>query len=84
MTPLMLARSWQVTSIVRNQDHVSEIEALGTGQPGNLDVLVRSLDDVKTEQHASTILDETKPSWVVWSAGASFPLPGPFRLRALR
>ena len=46
-------------------------------QPGKVDVLVDSLDDVKEEGDAKRVLDEVKPSIVVWSAGtfmrACFP-----------
>jgi Predicted nucleoside-diphosphate-sugar epimerases len=31
MTPLLLNRAWNVTSVVRNPDHESEILALGEG-----------------------------------------------------
>lgn len=70
MTPLLLARSWAVTSLIREQAQVPAIEKLGHGQPGRLNVLVRSVEDVRTERDAKSILDEVKPSWVVWSAGA--------------
>ncbi|KAK7538115.1 NAD(P)-binding protein [Phyllosticta citribraziliensis] len=70
MTPLLLARSWAVTSLIREQAQVPTIEKLGHGQPGKLNVLVRSVEDVRTERDAKSILDEVKPSWVVWSAGA--------------
>jgi len=33
-------------------------------------VLVTSIADVKSEADAKKILDEVKPDWVVWSAGA--------------
>ena len=69
MTPLFLSRSWHVTSVIRNPEHTKDIEAAGKGQPGKLDVLVDSLDDVKSVQQARSILDKTKPEWVVWSAG---------------
>ena len=69
MTPLLLARSWNVTSVIRNADHKKDIEATGAGQPGKLDVLVDSLDDVKSEQQAQSIIDKAKPDWVIWSAG---------------
>ncbi|KAI9838088.1 MAG: hypothetical protein M1819_006243 [Sarea resinae] len=70
MTPLFLSRSWNVTSVVRNADHRAEIEATGTGHPGKVSVLVRSLDDVKSDSDAQSVLDEVKPDYVVWSAGA--------------
>jgi dTDP-4-dehydrorhamnose reductase len=69
MTPQLLSRSWQVTSVIRNPDHASEIQAKAKGQPGQLDILTRSLDDVTSEKHAQSIIDEAKPDTVVWSAG---------------
>ncbi|KAI0010195.1 NAD(P)-binding protein [Xylariaceae sp. FL0662B] len=56
LTPTLLQRSWNVTSIIRN--------------PDQLNVLVRSIDDIKTEAQAKAVLDEVKPGFVVWSAGA--------------
>jgi nucleoside-diphosphate-sugar epimerase len=69
MTPKLLARSWQVTSVIRNPDHESELRELAKGQPGKLDVLTNSLDDVKSEQQAQSIIDSTKPDYVIFSAG---------------
>ena len=69
LTPLLLAKSWDVVSVVRNEDHRQEILHIGKGQPGKVDVLVDSLDDVTSEAHAKRVLDEVKPSIVVWSAG---------------
>ncbi|KAF4547957.1 putative NAD(P)H-binding protein 1 [Elsinoe fawcettii] len=70
LTPLLLKRSWDVTSVIRNPDHEAEIQALGKGQPGKLSVLVESLDDVKSAADANKVLDKVDPSIVVWSAGA--------------
>lgn len=69
MTPLLLSRSWHVTSVVRNPDHVEEIKSHAKGQPGKLEVLVRSLEDVKNESQAKGVLDEARPHYVIWSAG---------------
>lgn len=69
LTPLLLARSWNVTSVVRNPDHKDEILKLGEGKKGKVDVLVSSLDEVKNESDAKKILDQVKPEYVVWSAG---------------
>lgn len=33
--------------------------------------MVRSIDDVKSESQAKAVLDEVKPDYVVWSAGAA-------------
>ena len=69
MTPLLLSRSWHVTSVVRNPDHVEEIKSRARGQPGKLDVLVESLEDVKSESQAKAILEQARPGCVIWSAG---------------
>jgi nucleoside-diphosphate-sugar epimerase len=70
LTPLLLKRSWNVTSIIRNPDQIPELKKLGEKQPGKLDVLVRSLEDVKSDDQAKSIIDEVKPDYIVWSAGA--------------
>ncbi|KAI9810733.1 MAG: hypothetical protein M1827_006071 [Pycnora praestabilis] len=70
LTPRLLSRSWNVTSIIRDASQTEEILARGKGQPGKIDVLVRSLDDIKSDQDAQKVLDEVKPDYVVWSAGA--------------
>lgn len=76
LTPLLLARSWNVTSMIRSADQKATIEKLGQGQPGKLSVLVSSVEDVKNESDAQKILDQVKPDWVVWSAGElSCPVP---------
>ncbi|KAH8728690.1 hypothetical protein GQ44DRAFT_701838 [Phaeosphaeriaceae sp. PMI808] len=71
LTPLLLAKSWHVTSMIRTSDQIPTIEKLGQNQPGKLKVLVHSIVDVKSESDAQKILDQVKPSWVVWSAGAA-------------
>ena len=69
LTPLLTAKSWDVTSVVRNESHKSEIMSLGNG-PGKIDVLVDSLDEVTEESHAQRVLDTVNPSIVVFAAGA--------------
>lgn len=69
MTPKLLARSWNVTSLIRNPDQEAEILEIGKNGPGKLDVLVDSLGDVKSDKDAKRILDQVKPDWVIWSAG---------------
>jgi dTDP-4-dehydrorhamnose reductase len=81
LTPMLTAKSWDVTSVVRNEDHKSEILSLGNG-PGKIDVLVDSLDDVTEESHAGRVLDTVNPSIVVWSAGAGGK-GGPSRTKAV-
>lgn len=69
LTPLLLARSWNVTSMIRTPEQTPAIEKLGEGQPGKLNVFVSSVEDVNSEGDAQKILDQVKPDWVVWSAG---------------
>lgn len=70
LTPLILSRSWQLTSVIRNPAQESTITSLGENQPGKLDVLVSSIEDVKTQAQAQSIIDSTSPTYIVWSAGA--------------
>lgn len=70
LTPLLLQRSWTVTSIIRSRDQVQDLNKLGEKQPGKLNVLVRSLEDVKSDGQARSLIDEVKPDYIVWSAGA--------------
>lgn len=70
LTPMLLKRSWTVTSMIRNADQVPEVQKLGENQSGNLNVLVRSLEDVPTDEVAKERIDAVKPDYVVWSAGA--------------
>jgi nucleoside-diphosphate-sugar epimerase len=71
LTPLLLAKSWNVTSVIRDPKQQDEILALGKGQKGQVDVLVESLDDVKSDADARKVLDKVKPDYVIWSAGES-------------
>ncbi|KAI2467571.1 NAD(P)-binding protein [Annulohypoxylon bovei var. microspora] len=70
LTPLLLQRSWNVTSIIRDPAQIANLQKLGEGQSGKLSVLVRSLEDVTSEAQAKSLIDEVKPDYVVWSAGA--------------
>lgn len=70
LTPLLLKKSWSVTSIIRTEEQIPAIKKLGESLQGKLNVLVRSIEDVKSESQAKTILEEVKPDYVVWSAGA--------------
>lgn len=75
LTPMLLQRSWDVTSIIYNPDQISGLQQLGkkpasADNYGELNVLVRSLEDVKSEAQAKSLIDEVKPDYVVWSAGA--------------
>lgn len=71
LTPLLLAKSWHVTSLVRNPDHKGAILSLANDQPGKLDVQVASMDEIKDEAEAGRVLDRVGADWVIWSAGRS-------------
>lgn len=73
MTPKILARSWDLTSVIRDPSQKDEILEAGKKGPGKVDVLVASLEDVKSEGDAREILERVKPQWVVWSAGSYNP-----------
>lgn len=71
LTPLLLRRAWTVTSVIRTAEQADEIRALKTpSHQGTLNVLVRSLDEVTSEAKAKEVLEEVKPDYVTWSAGA--------------
>lgn len=56
--------------MIRTSDQTPTIEKLGHNHPGKLSVLVSSVTDIKSEADAKKILDQVRPDWVVWSAGA--------------
>jgi len=70
LTPLLLKRSWTVPSVIRHQDQVPAVESLGTGLPGQLSVLVSSIEEVDSQDKAASIINKVNPDYVVWSAGA--------------
>jgi len=58
-----------VVSVIRNPDQKAAILEAGKNGPGKIEVLIESLEDVKSDGDAKKILDKVKPDWVVWSAG---------------
>ena len=70
LTPLILSRSWQLTSVIRDPTQESTIKSLGANLPGKLDVIVSNIEDIKTQAQAQSIIDSACPTYVVWSAGA--------------
>lgn len=74
LTPLLLRRGWDVTSVIRTETQVPTIQALAPkdgddGTKGKLKVLVRSLEEVKSEGDAGRVIAEWGGDYVVWSAG---------------
>ncbi|KAK4124500.1 hypothetical protein N657DRAFT_644739 [Parathielavia appendiculata] len=100
LTPLLLRRGWDVTSVIRSEEQVSAVRGLarlaaarddedfekGSNKEGGeeksseseklkgvgkLEVLVRSLEEVRVERDARRVLDEVpRVDYIVWSAGA--------------
>jgi hypothetical protein len=71
LTLLLLSRSWRVTSVIRDPAQKADILEAGKSGPGKIDVLVESLEEVKSDGDAARVLENTKPDYVVWSAGRS-------------
>ncbi|GAD99340.1 hypothetical protein NFIA_085580 [Paecilomyces variotii No. 5] len=71
LTPLLLARSWNVTSLIRSEAQRDAVLQLGKNKPGKIDVLVKDLEEIKTEDDAKIVIESVKPDYVVWAAGAS-------------
>lgn len=69
LTPLLLGRSWNVKSLIRREEQRPEILALGKDQPGRISVLVKDLEEVKSDEDARGIFEQVRPDYVVWAAG---------------
>lgn len=69
LTPLLLARSWNVTSLIRTEAQRDDVLQLGKDQPERIDVLVKDLEEIKTEDDAREIIESVQPDYVVWAAG---------------
>lgn len=70
LTTHLVARSWHVTSVIRDPSQKDDILSKAKDRPELVDVLVSSLEDVKSPEDAKSIIDQSKPDYVVWSAGA--------------
>ncbi|KAM0282924.1 hypothetical protein ACHAQH_002735 [Verticillium albo-atrum] len=71
LTPILLRASHTVTSVIRAEDQAPTIRGLApANSKGTLNVLIRSLEDVTTQDRAQAILSEVKPDTIVFSAGA--------------
>lgn len=74
LTPMLLQRSWTVTSIIRDPEQVAGLQKLGEKENksggGKLNVRVWSLEDCKSDEQARGLIEEVGPDYVVFSAGA--------------
>lgn len=69
LTEILLKKSWTVTSLIRTQEQVKDLEAFFAGLPGTLNVLVQDLEKVDSKEKAASIISQVSPDSVVWSAG---------------
>lgn len=55
---------------MRDPSQKPTIAAVGKNQPGKLDILVSSIEDIKDQSQARSIIDSASPNYIVFSAGA--------------
>ena len=72
LTPLLLQRSWTVTSVIRSIAQKPDIFSAAGPHASNVDVRIHDLESITSQADAQAIIDETKPEYVVFSAG-TFP-----------
>lgn len=69
LTPLLLQRSWTVTSVIRSSSQKSDIVSAAGSYASNLSVKIQDIEAVTSQADAQAMIDETKPDYVVFSAG---------------
>ncbi|KAF2034590.1 hypothetical protein EK21DRAFT_85183 [Setomelanomma holmii] len=72
MTTSMLARSWDVVSVLINPAQKASIDRLSTKKPGHgsLQIVVRDLERMESVIEARNLLNDTEPAYVVFVAGS--------------
>ena len=69
LTPLLLQKSWTVTSLIRSAAQEPDIvSAAGSHGPG-LSVKVHDIESVTSQTDAQAVINDTKPDYIVFSAG---------------
>ena len=71
LTPLILQRSWTLTSVIRAASQESDIVSAAGAHSSTLQVKIADLEAIASQADAQSILDETKPDYVIFSAGMS-------------
>ena len=69
MTPLLLQHSWPVTSLIRSSSQKQDVVSTAGAYASNLTVKLGDLEAINTQADAQSIIDETKPDYVIFSAG---------------
>jgi nucleoside-diphosphate-sugar epimerase len=70
LTPLLLSRSYRLTSMIRDPSQKLDILAAAGPNSANLSILVDSLERKKSEADAAQVLEKVQPDYIIWSAGA--------------
>ncbi|EFR04204.1 NAD dependent epimerase/dehydratase [Nannizzia gypsea CBS 118893] len=73
LTPLLLARGWDVISAVRDPKHEADILKFNKsddGKAGKVSISLADLEKIKSSDDAAGVIAATKPDYVVWAAGA--------------
>lgn len=70
LTPLLLARGFDVISLTNSPVHRDDILDLRKGSKGgNVEVLVTDLKHINTADSARALLDSVDPNYIIWTAG---------------
>lgn len=69
ITLRMVAKSWDVISVIRDPAQRSQILRLGDGQKGKVEVLIQDLEKLKGAKGARAIIEQARPDMVVFVAG---------------
>lgn len=69
MTPLLLQRSWTLTSVIRSSEQQPDIVSAAGAHASNLTVKIADLEAISSQADAQSILEETRPDYVIFSAG---------------
>ncbi|WOO84987.1 uncharacterized protein LOC62_06G008493 [Vanrija pseudolonga] len=70
--PHLLKKGWHIIASVRSEARAAEVKKLAEATAaGTLETYVLDLTSLKTPADARAVLDATKPTYVVWPAGAN-------------
>ncbi|ETS82985.1 hypothetical protein PFICI_04861 [Pestalotiopsis fici W106-1] len=70
LTAGMLAKGWNVTSVIRNQKQAADILKLGKATPGQIDTVFADLKAIKSVSDARSLISQAQPEIVVFAAGS--------------
>ncbi|KAM5436306.1 hypothetical protein MferCBS31731_005999 [Microsporum ferrugineum] len=72
LTPLLLARGWDVVSAVRDPKHEPDILKFNRddSKSGKVTVSLSDLEKVKSSEDAAKVISAANPDYIVWAAGA--------------